>query len=122
MTEDEAKAKTCWRTLAPTVAPYNSRVEINPRPCLGSACMAWVKIPSFAECSTLEAYGISLDEWASAVANQSPSADLLAAIEHAQADGWLPADSSTISGMSWRIGRGEGSDGDCGLKQPRRHA
>lgn len=42
MTEDEAKTKTCHKTLAAIVMPHNSRVEFNPRPCIGSACMAWL--------------------------------------------------------------------------------
>lgn len=44
MTEQEAKQKTCHRTLAATVMPHNSRVEFNSAPCIGSACMAWRKI------------------------------------------------------------------------------
>jgi len=45
MTEEEAKTKTCHRTLALVVTvPENRTIHIDPKPCIGSACMAfrWV--------------------------------------------------------------------------------
>jgi hypothetical protein len=36
MTEEEAKTKTCHKTLVPLLNATGS-----PGPCIGSACMAW---------------------------------------------------------------------------------
>ena len=67
MTEDEAKTKTCHKTLVPREMPGGA---IGPyfvqtlKPCIGSACMAWRAGESKpAECSTLEAFGLTLEDW-----------------------------------------------------------
>lgn len=41
MTEDEAKTKTCHKTLIPVASSDGSAPWFSPQLCLGSACMAW---------------------------------------------------------------------------------
>jgi hypothetical protein len=41
MTEDEAKQKTCHKTLAPVATADGSAPWHSPAACIGSACMAW---------------------------------------------------------------------------------
>lgn len=44
MTEDEAKTKTCVRTLAPVHDPSGGVIWASAN-CIGSACMVWRDIP-----------------------------------------------------------------------------
>lgn len=49
MTEEEAKTKTCWRSIgvAPVYAPDGGGIrDGGPWPCVGSDCMAWRWLPS----------------------------------------------------------------------------
>jgi hypothetical protein len=39
MTEEEAKTKTCHKTLA--AVSHNGALVYSPAACVGSACMAW---------------------------------------------------------------------------------
>jgi len=41
MTEDEAKATTCHKTLIPVASADGSAPWFSPQACVGSACMAW---------------------------------------------------------------------------------
>ena len=41
MTEDEAKTKTCHKTLAADIFNLNGSSVRSPKFCIGSACMAW---------------------------------------------------------------------------------
>lgn len=41
MTEQEAKTKTCHRTLAPVASADGSAPWHSPAPCIGSDCMAF---------------------------------------------------------------------------------
>ncbi len=41
MTEDEAKTKTCHKTLVPVASADGSAPWFLPQACIGSACMAW---------------------------------------------------------------------------------
>lgn len=41
MTEDEAKTKSCHKTIGPVASADGSTPWFSPQVCLGSACMAW---------------------------------------------------------------------------------
>lgn len=41
MTEEEAKTKTCHKTLAPVASADGSAPWHSPANCIGSGCMAW---------------------------------------------------------------------------------
>lgn len=45
MTEKEAKAKTCHKTLAPVVISGSEAGRLRSDNCLGSTCMAWRSLP-----------------------------------------------------------------------------
>jgi hypothetical protein len=41
MTEDEAKTKTCHRSIIPVASADGSAPWFSTHNCIGSACMAW---------------------------------------------------------------------------------
>lgn len=46
MTEDEAKTKTCHKTLAPVASGDGSAPWFSCAACIGSDCMAWRTFPA----------------------------------------------------------------------------
>ncbi len=54
MTEEEAKTKKCHVSMAPMYVQnmelgYALSASVEPRPCIGSACMAWRQVYAMGE-------------------------------------------------------------------------